>query len=367
MSIIWHKDATEQQKDEMIRMLREEYGLRVQRIRGTTGVETFQIIGEEPEELKSVITGMPGVVDYIRINASFKLGSREFHPEYKANGDTHLVTVGNVIFGGEDAVIIAGPCTVYTLQQTLQAAAIAKSGGAHLLRGGAFKPRTTPHSFTGREEEGLKYLAEAREATGLPIITEVLDPRDVEMVARYADMLQIGTRSAQNQSLYNEVGRSGKPVLVKRGFGNTVEEWLDDADRIAAQGNLNLVLCERGIRTVSNTDRWSGGRFTLDLQGILAAREYSIWPVIADPSHATGKRPWVPLLAEAAMIAGAHGLEIDVMRENEQPRITYTKDGKERRAGYIDFAQGLRPREFNALMDSIHAKGLDKVVQLHLS
>ncbi len=366
MSVVWRPDASEQQKITVKDLLEQDFGLHIVRIKGSTGVETFQIIGEEPEDLKDIIPGMPGVSDYIKVNASFKLGAREFHPEFKKNGDTHKVRVGDAVFGGEKAVIIAGPCGVYTLEQTVETAKIAKDHGAHMLRGGAYKPRTTPHSFTGTEEEGLKFLAEAKAQTGLPIVTEVLDSRDVELVAKYVDMLQLGTRSAQNQELYNEAGRSGKPVLVKRGFGNTVEEWLDDADRIAAQGNTNVVLCERGIRTVSNTERWHGGRFTLDIQAILAAREYAIWPVIADPSHASGKKNWVPYLSEAALRAGAHGLEIDIMRADEKPRISYMANGKKRTVGYVDFAQGLNPTEFGALMDGIRAQGLDRVVQLHL-
>jgi 3-deoxy-7-phosphoheptulonate synthase len=217
------------------------------------------------------------------------------------------VVVGGVPIGAGTLTLIAGPCAVETAEQTLDAALMAKDGGATLLRGGAYKPRTSPYSFHGLGEDGLKILRDARDETGLPFVTEVLDTRDVDLVASYADMLQIGARNMQNFALLRAAGASGRPVMVKRGMSATIEEWLMAAEYIAEQGNLDIVLCERGIRTFETFTR-----NTLDISAVPAAQHLSHLPVIVDPSHAAGRRSLVLPLARAAVAVGADGLMIEV-------------------------------------------------------
>ncbi|RMH03324.1 MAG: 3-deoxy-7-phosphoheptulonate synthase [Planctomycetota bacterium] len=228
----------------------------------------------------------------------------------------HLIQVGEVTIGGSAPVVIAGPCAVENRAQTLGIARAVRAAGAQMLRGGAYKPRTSPHDFQGLGQAGLEILAEARAETGLPVVTEVMDPRLVERVARYADCLQIGARNMQNFPLLREVGRSGMPVLLKRHWGATLEEWLGAAEYIAAEGNLQIILCERGIRTFTQ-----GGynRFTLDLNVISAVQRETFLPVIVDPSHATGRAEMVPAAALAGIAAGAQGLIIEVMGEDADP------------------------------------------------
>ncbi len=230
--------------------------------------------------------------------------------EYARPGSTRPVTIGSVRVGAGQTVMIAGPCTVESREQTLEIAGAVQQAGAAILRGGAYKPRTSPYAFQGLGEAALEILAEARRATGLPFVTEVMDPRLVETVGRVADALQIGSRSMQNFPLLREVGRLGKPVLLKRGFGNTVHEWLHAAEYIAAEGNLDIVLCERGIRTFADGPY---ARSTLDLAAIRAVREQTFLPVIVDPSHAAGRAELVPALAAAALAAGAQGLLVEVV------------------------------------------------------
>ncbi len=217
-----------------------------------------------------------------------------------------IVEVGDVRIG-EKFVVIAGPCSVESEEQIMVAAEAVKRAGADLLRGGAFKPRTSPRSFQGLGEEGLKLLRKAGDAFGLPIVTEVLDPRHVSLVSKYADMLQIGARNMQNFPLLREVGKSGMPVLLKRGFASTVEEWLSAAEYILMEGDEEIVLCERGIRTFS-----SSTRFTLDISVVPVLRELTTLPVIVDPSHAAGRREIVPPLAKAAKAVGADGIMVEV-------------------------------------------------------
>lgn len=208
---------------------------------------------------------------------------------------------------GEHPIVIAGPCSVESEEQIIQVAKAVKEAGASMLRGGAFKPRTSPYSFQGLGEQGLIYLKKASEITGLPVVTEVLDPRDVKLVEKYADMLQIGARNMQNFPLLKEVGRSMKPVLLKRGFGSTIEELLSAAEYIMKEGNTNVVLCERGIRTFE-----SSTRFTLDIAAVPVLKELTHLPVIVDPSHAAGRRSLVPPLAKASLAAGADGIIVEV-------------------------------------------------------
>mgnify|MGYP001773314521 CR=1 FL=1 len=223
--------------------------------------------------------------------------------------DKTVVDVNGVRIG-EKPIVIAGPCSVESEEQIIQIAKFVKEHGASMLRGGAFKPRTSPYSFQGLGEKGLMYLRKASEITGLPIVTEVLDPRDVKLVEKYADMLQIGARNMQNFPLLKEVGRSSKPILLKRGFGATIEELLSAAEYIMKEGNANVVLCERGIRTFETSTR-----FTLDIAAIPVLKELTHLPVIVDPSHAAGKRSLVPPLAKAALAAGADGIIVEVHQD----------------------------------------------------
>ena len=230
-----------------------------------------------------------------------QLASREFHKEKS------VVKVGSVEIGAERLAIIAGPCSVENWNQILEAGRAAKRAGASLLRGGAFKPRTSPYEFQGLGEEGLRMLSRVREEIGLPIVTEVLEPEKVELVSKYADMLQIGARNAQNFSLLRAVGKSGMPVLLKRGMMTTIEEWLQAAEYILLEGNPNVVLCERGIRTFEKATR-----NTLDLSAVAVLRMETHLPVLVDPSHATGSRDLVSPMAKAAVAAGADGLMIEI-------------------------------------------------------
>jgi 3-deoxy-7-phosphoheptulonate synthase len=244
---------------------------------------------------------LPGVREVIRISQPFKLVSRESHPE------PSTVLVGGVPIGPRTATLIAGPCAVETPEQTLEAALMAKRAGATLLRGGAYKPRTSPYAFQGLGEAGLKILAEVRGEVGLPVVTEVVEAADVDLVASYADMLQIGTRNMQNFSLLQAAGACGRPVLLKRGLQATVEEWLMAAEYVAQRGNLSIVLCERGIRTFETATR-----NTLDISAVPVVHGLSHLPVIVDPSHAGGRRDLVVPLARAALAAGADGVIVDV-------------------------------------------------------
>lgn len=231
----------------------------------------------------------------------YQLVSREFRPE------STVVDVGGVKIGDGSFMVMAGPCAVESREQLLQTAAIVQEQGAQFLRGGAFKPRTSPYSFQGLEEEGLKYLAEAGKVTGLKVVTEVMEAESVELVAQYADMLQIGARNMQNFHLLRAAGRSGKPVLLKRGAAATISEWLQAAEYILYEGNFQVVLCERGIRTFENYTR-----NTLDLSAVAAVKALSHLPVIVDPSHGTGKWQLVRPMALAAVAVGADGLMVEV-------------------------------------------------------
>jgi 3-deoxy-7-phosphoheptulonate synthase len=235
---------------------------------------------------------------------------RAADPDHPKAPSTRPVVAGGVTIGGAAPVVIAGPCTVESREQTLGIARAVRAAGAMMLRGGVYKPRTSPYSFQGLGPGGLEILAEARAETGLPIVTEVLDPRLVELVGSTADMLQIGSRSMQNFPLLVEVGRFGKPVLLKRGFGATLEEWVYAAEYIALQGNLDIVFCERGIRTFANGVY---DRATLDLAAVEAIRRLTPFPIVVDPSHAAGAASLVPALSAAALGLGVHGLLIEVV------------------------------------------------------
>lgn len=296
----------------------------------SVGVERTIIgaIGEKRPGYMEMLSAMPGVERIVPILQPFKLAGREWHPE------PTKVQVGDITIGGDEIVVMAGPCAVEGEVQLLEVAREIKSAGAHILRGGAFKPRTSPYSFQGLEAEGLRILAEARRQTGLPVVTEVTNPKDIELVAEYADMLQIGARNMQNFTLLREVGHINKPVLLKRGLAATVEEWLMAAEYIISGGNSNVVLCERGIRTYE-----TGTRNTLDLSAVPAVKHYSHLPIIVDPSHGTGRWRYVTPMAKAAVAAGADGLMIEVHCRPEE--------------ALSDGAQSLTPANFQQLMSEI--------------
>jgi 3-deoxy-7-phosphoheptulonate synthase len=247
---------------------------------------------------------LPGVGNVVRISAAYKLVSRENHPK------TSTVSVAGVPIGPDTFTLIAGPCAVETPEQTVAAARMAKAAGASLLRGGAYKPRTSPYAFQGLGETGLKILAEAKAETGLPIVTEVVDAQDVDLVSGYADMLQIGTRNMQNFALLQAAGSVGKPVMLKRGMNATIEEWLMAAEYIAQRGNLDIVLCERGIRTFE-----TAYRNTLDISAVPLVHSLSHLPVMVDPSHAGGRRELTVPLARAAIAVGADAVMVDLHPE----------------------------------------------------
>ena len=279
-------------------------------------------------DLRERLELVPGVAEVVPITKPFKLSSREFKPE-----DT-VIDVGGVKIGGQELVVMAGPCAAETREQVMSTARAVKAAGARILRGGAFKPSTSPYSFRGLGEEGLKLLAEAKEETGLPLITEVLTPQDVEMVVKYADILQVGARNMQNFVLLDEVGRANMPVMLKRGLSATIQEWLLAAEYILAQGNRQLILCERGIRTFETYTR-----NTMDVSAIPIVHKETHLPIIADPSHGTGKWDLVMPMALASVAAGADGLMIEVHPTPD----TALKDG----------AQSLTFEHFGELMKRV--------------
>ncbi|HEU5011998.1 MAG TPA: 3-deoxy-7-phosphoheptulonate synthase [Roseiflexaceae bacterium] len=324
MIVIMRSNATEEQIGTVLARL-SEYDLRGHLSQGEErtiiGVVGAAIPPTLPEQLE-VLDGVQGTV---RITRPYKLVAREFHPS------NTVVNVNGVMVGGNSCVVIAGPCSVESEEQVVETARAVRAAGATMLRGGAFKPRTSPYAFRGLGEEGLHMLATARAETGLPVVTEVMTPSDVDLVARYADVLQIGARNMQNYQLLEEAGRSGMPVLLKRGLSATFEEWLLSAEYVVAQGNPNVILCERGIRTFETATR-----NTMDLNAVALAKRRSHLPVIADPSHGTGKWYLVTPLALAAIAAGADGLIIEVHPDPDRARS--------------DGSQSLNVENFGAMM-----------------
>lgn len=268
---------------------------------------------------------LPGVESVTRIMKPYKLASRGFKPE------NSVVAVNGVEVGGRRIVVMAGPCAVESEEQLAASARVVKESGASILRGGAFKPRTSPFNFQGLEKAGLELLARVREQFAIPVVTEVVDPHDVELVAEYADILQVGSRNMQNFALLSSVGRSKRPVLLKRGFACTVTEWLTAADYILAEGNNQVILCERGIRTFEDSTR-----FSLDIGSIPVIKRFSHLPLIVDPSHAAGHYSLVPAIAKASVAAGADGLLIEVHPNPKE--------------ALVDGVQSLTPSDFARLM-----------------
>lgn len=326
MVIIMNTNATKEEIQAVIESV-HRIGLHTQVIEGESKT-IIGVIGDKRLMVNLAVDAMQGVETSVAISKSYKLVSREFRPV------DSIVDVGGVKIGGGNLAVMAGPCAVESREQLLASARIVKDGGAQFLRGGAYKPRTSPYSFQGLETEGLKYLAEAREATGLKIVTEVTEVEAVETVSQYADMLQIGARNMQNFGLLKEVGRGGKPVLLKRGLAATLNEWLHAAEYIVSEGNQNVVLCERGIRTYEEYTR-----NTLDLSAVAAMKHLSHLPIIVDPSHGTGKWRMVKPMAMAAVAAGADGLMIEVHPDPAK--------------ALSDGPQSLTPENYQNLMNSV--------------
>jgi 3-deoxy-7-phosphoheptulonate synthase len=329
MIIVMKSKADQQELDNVIKWI-ESVGYQAHVSRGVERTIIGAVGDERGKVVLKAVETMPGVEKVMPILAPYKLASRE-----TKEGNT-VVTVGEVQIGGSEFVVIAGPCAVESEEQLMEAANVVKKAGASMLRGGAFKPRTSPYSFQGLGEEGLKILAKAREKTGLPVVTEVMRASDIELIERYADVLQVGARNTQNFALLKAVGQAKKPVLLKRGMMTTLEELLMSAEYILASGNDNVILCERGIRTFE-----TAMRNTLDISAVPVLKDKTHLPVIVDPSHAIGQWKFVLPLAKAAVAVGADGLLIEV---HPDP-LRALSDGP----------QSLKPEKFYKLMDEIES------------
>jgi 3-deoxy-7-phosphoheptulonate synthase len=327
MIIVMKGTATQEDLQQVIQTI-EELGYQSHVIRGTQR-NVIGAVGDErgKARLRS-LEALPGVESVVPILQPFKLASREFKPTKT------VVRVRDVEIGGDALPVVAGPCSVESEDQILETAKVVKEAGASILRGGAFKPRTSPYAFQGLGEEGLRLLAAAREETGLAIVTEVLKPEDVDLVAGTADMIQIGARNMQNFALLKRVGEARKPVLLKRGISSTIQEFLMAAEYSLSEGNYDVVLCERGIRTFETATR-----FTLDLNAIPVIKRLSHLPIIVDPSHGTGHWEYVTAMAKAGIACGADGLMIEV---HMRPEIAFS-----------DGIQSLKPTLFRDLMREI--------------
>ena len=335
MIIVLKPDASESQIKHLVAKVKS-LGLKPMISRGIERT-IVGVIGEEDLLRVQPLEVFPGVEKVIPVLAPYKLVSREFKP-----ADT-VVDVNGVKIGGSRIVVMAGPCAVENYELLLSVARSIKKAGAVILRGGAFKPRTSPYSFQGLGEEGLKFLAEVRKRTGLPVATELMDVRDLDLVERHADIIQIGARNMQNFDLLKEVGRSKKPVLLKRGMASTVKDWLLSAEYILQNGNFNVILCERGIRTFETETR-----FTADLSAIPIIKNLSHLPIVVDPSHAAGRWGLVPSLAKAAIAAGADGLIVEVHSKPEE--------------ALCDGPQAMLPEKFAKLIKDLKrvAKAVDR-------
>ena len=300
MIVVMSKDSTPEQLEEVKARIERRPGLMPQVSEGAERI-VVGVIGTVTPDMRDEMALVPGVAEVIPITKPYKVASREFHPE------NSIVMVGDVPVGGPDPVVMAGPCSVEDEEQMVSTAKAVKASGARILRGGAFKPRTSPYSFRGMGIDGLKLLNLAKQETGLPIITEVMTPGDVDTVAQYSDVLQVGARNMQNYNLLDAVGETRMPVMVKRGLAASYEEWLLAAEYVLAGGNESVMLCERGIRSFESTTR-----FTLDVAAIPVIKRLSHLPIIGDPSHSTGHWYLVTPVALSAIAAGAHGLLIEV-------------------------------------------------------
>ena len=299
MVVIMNADATQTDIEGVISAI-EEKGLEAKVMEGAHQ-KIVGVIGDKTKLAATPLDAMHGVETTVAISKSYKRASREFHPA------STVVDIRGIKIGDGSPVVMAGPCAVESREQLMETAQLVKEGGAQFIRGGAYKPRTSPYAFQGLEEEGLKYLAEAREKTGLAVVTEVTVVEAVDTVAAYADLLQVGARNMQNFGLLKAVGRAGKPVMLKRGLAATIDEWLNAAEYIMNEGNPNVILCERGIRTYETYTR-----NTFDISAIPAIKHLSHLPIIADPSHGTGKWRMIKPVSLASIAAGADGLIIEV-------------------------------------------------------
>lgn len=328
MIIVLRPDAKKKEIDHILNKLKQ-LGLKTMVSKGVERT-IIGVIGEEDILRVRPLEAFPGVEKVLPILKPYKLVSREFKPK-----DT-VIDVGGVKIGGKKIVVMAGPCSVENLDSLMDIGKKVKQSGALILRGGAFKPRTSPYSFQGLGEEGLKYLKEVKDKTGLKIITEVMDTRDIELVEKYADILQIGARNMQNFNLLKEVGLSKKPVFLKRGISATIKEFLMSAEYVLSNGNFNCILCERGIRTFEDATR-----FTLDLSAVPVIKRLSHLPVVVDPSHGTGKWYLISSMAKAAVASGADGLMVEVHQKPEE--------------AYSDGTQSLLPEKFGQMMKELGA------------
>jgi len=332
MIIVLKSGSTDAEVEDVCRRIRA-MGYTPHTIRGEVRTVIGAVGDDRGKERLRALESLEIVETVTPILKPFKLASLEVKSE------PTRITVGDVVIGGTKLVVMAGPCAVESREQVLEVATRVKAAGAAILRGGAFKPRTSPYAFQGLEEEGLKYLAEARRDTGLPVITEVMEPDKVAIVAEHSDILQIGARNVQNFSLLRKVGESGKPVLLKRGMSTSIQEWLLSAEYVLAGGNPNVILCERGIRTFETATR-----FTLDLNAVPVLKRLTHLPVVVDPSHGTGHWEYVEAMACAAVAAGADGLIIEVHPKPEE--------------ALSDGPQSLKPERFAALMQRIRRVAL---------
>ncbi|MCX6020540.1 MAG: 3-deoxy-7-phosphoheptulonate synthase [Chloroflexi bacterium] len=328
MIVIMRMDSTEQDVSGVLNRIAEA-GLSGHISKGAERT-VIGVVGQTYPELRGMLETLPGVDEVVRISRPFKLSGREFHPK------DSVINVGGVRIGGGTFTVIAGPCSVESEEQTLATARAVKAAGAHILRGGAFKPRTSPYAFRGMGLEGLKILAKARQETGLPVATELMSVRDIDAVAEYSDIIQIGARNMQNFILLDEVGKLRKPVMLKRGIAGTIEEWLLAAEYILSKGNTEVILCERGIRTYETYTR-----NTMDISALPLVKRLSHLPIIGDPSHGTGKWYLVQPMAAATLAAGGDGLMVEV-HPNPDHALS-------------DGAQSLTPDNFIKMMAQLSA------------
>lgn len=328
MIIVMRKGASKEQLADVKKRVKE-LGYQPHVIRGETRNVVGAVGDERGKAVLQALESLPGVENVVPILKPYKLASKEVKLER-----TSVQLAGGVAVGGDHLVVMAGPCAVESEAQIMETALAVKAAGATVLRGGAFKPRSSPYSFQGMEEEGLKLLAMAREETGLPIVTEVVNPRDVDLVAKYADVMQVGARNVQNFALLKMLGKIDKPILLKRGMSTTIQEFLMSAEYILSEGNQRVILCERGIRTFETATR-----NTLDISAIPVLREQTHLPIVIDPSHATGHAALVPSMCYASVAAGCDGLIVEVHPHPESA----TSDGP----------QSLRPADFQAMMTKL--------------
>jgi len=328
MIVVMKSGAASKDRDAVTNRIKE-LGYTPHIIHGTTRDVIGAVGDERGKSVLQSIESMHGVESVVPILQPYKLASKELKKE------PSVVRISDALsIGGKELVVMAGPCSVESEEQIIASALAVKSAGAQMLRGGAFKPRTSPYSFQGLEEEGLKLLAKARDLTGLPFVTEVIDPESVDLVASYSDMLQIGARNSQNFALLKKVGQINKPILLKRGMSMTIQEFLMSAEYIMSEGNQNVILCERGIRTFETATR-----NTLDLSAIPVLKAKTHLPVVIDPSHGTGDHHYIAPMSYAAVAAGADGLIIEVHPDPERA----SSDGP----------QSLKPKKFAALMEKL--------------